>query len=59
MTKVIKRSENFNNKFVDAIAKILPRNNGSQAGFNALAESLKRGEALLSQSTNVKEVAGV
>jgi len=29
--------------FSNAVALIMPRNNGTQAGINALAESLKRG----------------
>lgn len=33
------------NKFVNQLSVIIPRNNGTQAGINALAESLKRGLA--------------
>ncbi|MDF2435323.1 MAG: hypothetical protein JWP44_4954 [Mucilaginibacter sp.] len=60
MTKVKLISQRNNNQFVYEISKILPRDNGSQAGVNALAESLKRGDAYLKeQSTNRQEAINV
>lgn len=46
-TKVTPRNERDNNKFVKILSKVLPRQNGTQAGINALAASLKRGNAYL------------
>lgn len=64
-TKVTPRNESRNNQFVDQVRKTLnlpvpPRDNGTQAGVNALAESLKRGDAYLKeQSTNRQEAINV
>lgn len=40
----MKTSKNHN-QYVNQLSVIIPRNNGTQAGVNALAESLKRGLA--------------
>jgi hypothetical protein len=42
-TKSLRNNDEVNN--FDALARLLPRNNGTQAGVNALSESLKRGNA--------------
>jgi hypothetical protein len=40
----MKTSKNHN-QYVNQLSVIIPRNNGTQAGVSALAESLKRGLA--------------
>jgi hypothetical protein len=60
MTKLTKQSEKNNINYVGLLAMVMPRNNnGHQASVSALAESLKRGNALLSQPNQVKGVASV
>lgn len=54
-TKVTRRNERDNKKFVNQLSKILPRNNGTQAGVNALAESLKRTDAYLKAQENIND----
>lgn len=44
------------NKFVNTLAKVLPRGNGTPQQFNALAESLKRGNAYVEAQQRINDV---
>lgn len=46
----------LNSKYVDLLAKILPRQNGTPAGFSALAESLKRGNAYVEAQQTINNL---
>lgn len=58
-TKVTRRNESDNNKFVNILSKVMPhttRQNGTPAGVSALAESLKRGDAYVEAQQRINDV---
>lgn len=56
MTNLQSKSEKNENNFVGTLSKVMPRQNGTPAGVNALAESLKRGNAYVEAQQRLNDV---
>lgn len=54
--KVLLDNDESNPNFGGVLARLLPRQNGTPAGVNALAESIKRGNAYVEAQQRINDV---